>query len=82
MVIAENISLAPYTTFGVGGPARWFTEAANEDDIAEAAEWARGRGVPLFVLGGGSNLLVSDRGFPGLVLHIGLRGIERDGGIC
>jgi UDP-N-acetylmuramate dehydrogenase len=50
-------------------------EAANEDEIAEAAEWARGRGTPLFVLGGGSNLLVSDAGFDGLVLHIALRGV-------
>jgi UDP-N-acetylmuramate dehydrogenase len=81
LVIAENISLAPYTTFGVGGPARWFTEAANEDDVVEATEWARSRGEPLFVLGGGSNLVVSDRGFPGLVLHITLNGIERDGGL-
>jgi UDP-N-acetylmuramate dehydrogenase len=77
--IKENQPLAPFTTFGIGGPARWFAEAANEQEIAEAAEWARGRGVPLFVLGGGSNLLVSDRGFPGLVLHVGLKSIEQDG---
>ena len=81
MVILENISLAPFTTFGIGGPARWFGAATNEDEIAETTEWARGRGIPLFVLGGGSNLLVSDGGFPGLVLHITLRGIERDGGL-
>jgi UDP-N-acetylmuramate dehydrogenase len=77
--ILENISLAPSTTFGIGGPARWFVEAASEQEVAEAAEWARRQGVPLFVLGGGSNLLVSDRGFAGLVLHVGLKGIERDG---
>lgn len=76
----ENQPLAPLTTFGIGGPARWFVEAASEDDVAEAAAWARERDVPLFVLGGGSNLLVSDAGFDGLVLHVGLRGIElRDG---
>ena len=75
----ENISLAPFTTFGIGGPARWFAEASSEEEIAEAAEWARRRGVPLFVLGGGSNLLVSDSGFAGLVLHVGLKGIEHDG---
>ena len=79
MKIAENISLAAYTTLGIGGPARWFAEAASEAEIAEASEWARERGVPQFVLGGGSNVLVADAGFPGLVLHVGLKGIERDG---
>ena len=75
MLIEENKPLAPFTTFGIGGPARWFAETASEDDIAEAAAWAEERGVPLFVLGGGSNLLVSGAGFDGLVLHVGLRGI-------
>ena len=79
MRILENISLAPFTTFGIGGPGRWFAEAASEQEVAEAAEWARKQGVPLFVFGGGSNLLVSDRGFAGLVLHVGLKGIDRDG---
>jgi len=75
MFIEENKPLAPFTTFGIGGPARWFVEAASEEEIAEAAAWARERKVPLFVLGGGSNLLVSDAGFDGLVLRVGLRGI-------
>jgi UDP-N-acetylmuramate dehydrogenase len=75
MILEENKPLAPYTTFGIGGPARWFIEAAIEEEIAEAADWAGERGVPLFVLGGGSNLLVSDAGFGGLVLRVGLRGI-------
>jgi len=79
MQVKERQLLAPFTTFGIGGPARWFAEAASEEEIAEASEWARGRGVPLFVLGGGSNLLVADEGFAGLVLHVGLKGIERDG---
>ena len=82
MEVRENISLAPFTTFGIGGPARWFAEARTEEDVAEVAAWARPRGVPLFVLGGGSNLLVADRGFDGLVLHVGLRGIEaNDAGV-
>jgi UDP-N-acetylmuramate dehydrogenase len=76
MLIEENKPLGPFTTFGIGGPARWFVEAASEEGIVEAVEWARDRGLPLFVLGGGSNLLVSDAGFDGLVLRIGLRGIE------
>ncbi|HEY4355585.1 MAG TPA: UDP-N-acetylmuramate dehydrogenase [Acidobacteriaceae bacterium] len=79
MTISENEPLAPLTTFGIGGPARFFTEAANEADVADAVRWSRQRGVPLFVLGGGSNLLVRDEGFDGLVLHIGIRGVERSG---
>jgi UDP-N-acetylmuramate dehydrogenase len=80
MQMKENQLLAPLTTFGIGGPARWFVEAVSEDEIAEAAAWARERGVALFVLGGGSNLLISDAGFNGLVLQVGVRGIElRDG---
>ena len=79
MQIKEEQVLARLTTFGIGGPARWFVEAATEAEIAEASDWARERGVPLFVLGGGSNVLVADKGFPGLVLHVGLKGIERDG---
>ncbi len=73
--IQTNISLAPFTTFGIGGAAGWCVEARSEDEIAEAAAWARDRRVPLFVLGGGSNLLVSDHGFAGLVLRVGLRGV-------
>ena len=77
MYLEENKALAPFTTLGIGGPARWFVEAGTEDDIAEAAVWAREKRVPLFVLGGGSNLLVADSGFQGMVLQVGLRGIER-----
>lgn len=77
MQVEEQVPLAPYTTFGIGGPARWFAEAATEDDVLEAVAFARGRSLPLFVLGGGSNLLVSDAGFPGLVLRVALKGIEQ-----
>jgi UDP-N-acetylmuramate dehydrogenase len=76
--ILSNIPLAPLTTFGVGGPARWFADASTEDDVVAAADWARERRMPLFVLGGGSNLVVSDAGFNGLVLHVVLRGIESE----
>lgn len=77
MQIEENKALFPFTTFGIGGPARWFVEARTEDDVAAAVRWARERGTALFVLGGGSNLLVSDLGFDGLVLHVALKGLER-----
>lgn len=76
MLIEENRGLAPFTTFGIGGPARWFVRATSEQEIVEATGWARGRGVPLFVLGGGSNVLVGDAGFHGLVLHVALHGIS------
>ncbi|MGO9775701.1 MAG: UDP-N-acetylmuramate dehydrogenase [Terracidiphilus sp.] len=76
MLIEENKPLAPFTTFGIGGPARWFVEAASEEEIAEAAAWAEEHAAKLFVLGGGSNLLVADAGFHGLVLRVVLRGIS------
>jgi UDP-N-acetylmuramate dehydrogenase len=76
MNIKENVPLAPYTTFGVGGPARYFTEAATERDIRDAIDFVQNRQLPLFVLGGGSNLVVSDAGFSGLVMKIAIRGTD------
>ena len=79
MKILKNIALAPLTTLGIGGPARWFVETTSEAEIAEACAWTRERGVPLFVLGGGSNVLVADAGFDGLALHVALKGTEQKG---
>lgn len=76
MEIRENILLAPYTTFRIGGPARWFMEATNEAELMEAVMFARNQRADLFVLGGGSNLLVADKGFPGVVVHVANRGIR------
>ncbi|HXS75117.1 MAG TPA: UDP-N-acetylmuramate dehydrogenase [Terracidiphilus sp.] len=76
MRIEENKELAPFTTLGIGGPARWFVEARTEADIFAAAAWSRENALPLFVLGAGSNLLVADSGFNGLVLHVALEGIQ------
>lgn len=76
MRIEESKILAPFTTFGIGGPARWFVEAQSEADILEATAWAHERRISVFVLGGGSNVVVADAGFDGLVLHIALKGIE------
>ncbi len=73
--IREHVPLAPFTTLGVGGPARFFAIARGEEDVVAAVAWARDRGLALFVLGGGSNLLVRDSGFDGLVLQIALRGL-------
>jgi len=75
-LIHENVALAPLTTFGIGGPARYFVDAPDEETVLEAIHWAKEKKLPLFVLGGGSNLLVADSGFPGLVVRIGIRGIE------
>ena len=76
-LLRQQVSLAPYTTFGIGGAARYFAEVASEEDLVAACAWARAEKLPVFVLGGGSNLLVADAGYSGLVLHIALRGIER-----
>jgi len=76
MRIEENKELAPLTTLGVGGPTRWFVRAETESAVVEAAKWAEEHRVPLFVLGGGSNLLVADAGFDGLVLQVALKGIR------
>jgi UDP-N-acetylmuramate dehydrogenase len=81
MEFRQNVPLAPYTTFEVGGPAAWFAEAATEADVEAAVELADARKLRLFVLGGGSNVLVSDAGFDGLVLRIGLRGVQREGSV-
>jgi UDP-N-acetylmuramate dehydrogenase len=77
MLLQENVTLAPLTTFGVGGPARFFVEARSRTEVEESVQFAKARQLPLFVLGGGSNLVVADSGWPGLVLRIAISGIER-----
>src|SRR3972149_438930 len=62
VTLREHVPLAPYTTLGVGGPARWFVEAADEAAVREALGWARARGLPLRVLGGGSEVGVGGAG--------------------
>jgi UDP-N-acetylmuramate dehydrogenase len=74
MFIHEQLPLAPLTTLGVGGPARYFVEARNEAEVIEAVGFARSRQLPLFILGGGSNVVVADKGFDGLVLKIAISG--------
>jgi UDP-N-acetylmuramate dehydrogenase len=77
--ISENISLRDMTTFKVGGPARYFCEITTEDELCEAIDFAKkvknptgGPGVPFFILGGGSNILIADEGFPGLVIKMAI----------
>ena len=69
MTIEENIPLAPFTTLRIGGPSRYFIRATTEPELLEAVIFARSHSIPLFVLGEGSNLVVPDAGFPGLVIQ-------------
>jgi UDP-N-acetylmuramate dehydrogenase len=75
MTMQENVPMAPLTTLQVGGAARYFAELKRQDDVREAVQFARGHDLRLFVLGGGSNLVVADSGWPGLVLRIAIGGI-------
>ena len=80
MQVLENIPLAPLTTLRIGGPARFFAEARNIAEVQQAVTFAASRDLPLFILGGGSNLVVADAGWPGLVLKVGVDGIEQSTG--
>ena len=74
----ESVPLAPLTTLGIGGAARFYCEARTEAELLEAVAFAGQQGLPLFVLGGGSNLLVSDAGFDGVVVRIGVPVSKRE----
>ena len=67
----EDVSLSRYTTLGSGGPARWFDTPESVDELVERLAWAEAEGLPVAVVGLGSNLLVADEGFPGVVLKLG-----------
>lgn len=68
--IKKNILLAPYTTFRIGGPAKFFIEVKSEDELSEALKYAKNNNLEFFILGGGSNILVNDKGFDGLAIKI------------
>src|SRR5690242_8371829 len=72
----QNVPLAPFTTFKVGGPARHFVEVTTEAELLVALDWAKQNSQPIFILGGGSNLLISDSGFSGLVIKICMTAIR------
>jgi UDP-N-acetylmuramate dehydrogenase len=74
LTVRDDVPLAPLTTLELGGPARHLVEAASEADVAEALRWAAARGVPALVLGGGSNVVVGDAGYEGLVIRVAIRG--------
>lgn len=67
--IKKNILLAPFTTFRIGGPAKFFVEISSEEELLEALNFAKANNLEFFILGGGSNLLVSDKGYDGIVIQ-------------
>jgi UDP-N-acetylmuramate dehydrogenase len=73
--LQRNVPLAPFTTLGIGGPAKLFIRAETVDEIRDALSWTAAQNEPLFILGGGSNVLIADEGFDGVVLQVDLRGI-------
>jgi UDP-N-acetylmuramate dehydrogenase len=73
--LQEHVPLAPMTTIGLGGPARYFAEAPSVDALRDALAWADAASVPVHLAGGGSNVIFPDAGFPGLVLRVGIRGL-------
>ncbi|MGH9765838.1 MAG: UDP-N-acetylmuramate dehydrogenase [Blastocatellia bacterium] len=75
-LIQQNVPLAPLTTLRIGGPARFFAEAESEEDLFAAFSFAEDRREPIFILGGGSNVLVADEGFPGLALRVAIKGVS------
>lgn len=82
MGFRERVPLAPKTTIGLGGPARYYASAASEAELRDALSTARTQDLPVQILGGGSNTVFPDAGYPGLVLRVALRGVafERDAG--
>lgn len=70
MDIKENIPLAPFTTFQIGGPARWFVEVKNQTEIKEAITYAHEHSLAFSIISGGSNVLLPDEGLHALVIHI------------
>lgn len=79
MQIEENLPLSPLTTFCIGGPARYFVRVTNVEELQQSLDFARDKNLATLILGGGSNVLISDAGFDGLVIKIEMTGVERDG---
>ncbi len=78
MKVEKAVPLAPLCRLQVGGPADFFARPRSVDELVRALEWARGKGVPFFVLGGGSNLFFHDQGFRGLVIRFSLDRLQVD----
>jgi UDP-N-acetylmuramate dehydrogenase len=82
LTVREQVPLAPFTTMKVGGPAEYLVVAATTDQLLKIVRWARGVELPYFILGGGSNILISDAGVRGLVIHNRCRAVRIDEPPC
>ena len=76
MLIRENVEIANLTTMRLGGKARYVADIENKDDLVEAYTFARKQGLPVYILGSGSNIIGRDEGFSGVVLVNRMKGIE------
>ena len=80
--IARDVILAPYTTMKVGGPADYFATVTTTEQMLKVARWARAAGIPFYILGGGSNILIADAGIRGLVIYNRCRRVRVDEAPC
>lgn len=76
--IEQNIPLAPFTTFKIGGPAKYFIQIDNAEEMVEAIKWAKNNGQKYFILAGGSNVLINDQGYNGLIIKNDLKSFYRE----
>lgn len=76
---AENEPMAKHTNFRIGGPAKWFVEVRSVEELQQVMDLAQSQNVPTFVFGGGSNMLVNDNGFDGIVIKIAMRTYDIEG---
>lgn len=77
--IKENEPLANHTTFKLGGPARYLAAAKSKEDIIEAVDFAKGKNLPFYILSGGSNILVGDKGYNGVIIKPQIGGVKIEG---
>ena len=78
MVFRTNVSLAEFSNYKIGGPARYFFDAVNLDELRWVVEEAERKNLSIFILGGGTNLLIGDSGFDGLVIRISLKSLRSE----
>lgn len=81
LTVREDVGLAAYTTFGIGGPADFFTTVTTEEELIEAVAWAKDKGISFFLLGSGANILVGDKGYRGLVIKNEAKKTALDGSL-
>lgn len=74
--IKQNEPLSKHTTFAIGGPAKYFAIAKTKEDVLEAIDFAESKKLPFFLLGGGSNILINDNGYNGLIIKIQIGGVN------